>query len=120
MTPEAKNLINQMLTINPAKRITADQALKHPWVCVSVFPWGPGAPWGQPFLCLRYLLPALLFASGDSSQTPRGDPVWGTLEQSPEFVWHERRNAGELVDLHPFLAHWLLSGYNLVPLNSSV
>lgn len=37
VTPEAKNLINQMLTINPAKRITADQALKHPWVCVSVF-----------------------------------------------------------------------------------
>lgn len=35
MTPEAKNLINQMLTINPAKRITADQAIKHPWVCVS-------------------------------------------------------------------------------------
>ncbi|XP_007258792.1 calcium/calmodulin-dependent protein kinase type II subunit gamma isoform X16 [Astyanax mexicanus] len=33
VTPEAKNLINQMLTINPAKRITADQALKHPWVC---------------------------------------------------------------------------------------
>ncbi|KAG7283167.1 hypothetical protein CRUP_000529 [Coryphaenoides rupestris] len=31
VTPEAKNLINQMLTINPAKRITADQALKHPW-----------------------------------------------------------------------------------------
>ncbi|PWA20566.1 hypothetical protein CCH79_00019566 [Gambusia affinis] len=35
VTPEAKNLINQMLTINPAKRITADQALKHPWVCVN-------------------------------------------------------------------------------------
>uniref|UniRef100_A0A452J6C7 calcium/calmodulin-dependent protein kinase n=1 Tax=Gopherus agassizii TaxID=38772 RepID=A0A452J6C7_9SAUR len=33
VTPEAKNLINQMLTINPTKRITADQALKHPWVC---------------------------------------------------------------------------------------
>ncbi|KAM4525188.1 calcium/calmodulin-dependent protein kinase type II delta chain isoform 6-T6 [Odontesthes bonariensis] len=33
VTPEAKNLINQMLTINPAKRITAEQALKHPWVC---------------------------------------------------------------------------------------
>ncbi|XP_062376165.1 calcium/calmodulin-dependent protein kinase type II subunit gamma isoform X7 [Sardina pilchardus] len=33
VTPEAKNLINQMLTINPAKRITSDQALKHPWVC---------------------------------------------------------------------------------------
>ncbi|XP_041643492.1 calcium/calmodulin-dependent protein kinase (CaM kinase) II beta 1 isoform X20 [Cheilinus undulatus] len=33
VTPEAKNLINQMLTINPAKRITAQEALKHPWVC---------------------------------------------------------------------------------------
>ncbi|XP_072881731.1 calcium/calmodulin-dependent protein kinase type II subunit gamma isoform X3 [Hemitrygon akajei] len=33
VTPEAKNLINQMLTINPAKRITAAEALKHPWVC---------------------------------------------------------------------------------------
>ncbi|XP_042192832.1 calcium/calmodulin-dependent protein kinase type II subunit gamma isoform X4 [Callorhinchus milii] len=33
VTPEAKNLINQMLTINPAKRITAPEALKHPWVC---------------------------------------------------------------------------------------
>ncbi|XP_035848321.1 calcium/calmodulin-dependent protein kinase type II subunit gamma-like isoform X49 [Sander lucioperca] len=33
VTPEAKNLINQMLTINPAKRITADQAIMHPWVC---------------------------------------------------------------------------------------
>ncbi|KAL0984095.1 hypothetical protein UPYG_G00137010 [Umbra pygmaea] len=33
VTPEAKNLINQMLTINPTKRITADQALKHPWIC---------------------------------------------------------------------------------------
>uniref|UniRef100_A0A672SDY4 calcium/calmodulin-dependent protein kinase n=1 Tax=Sinocyclocheilus grahami TaxID=75366 RepID=A0A672SDY4_SINGR len=33
VTAEAKNLINQMLTINPAKRITADQAIKHPWIC---------------------------------------------------------------------------------------
>ncbi|XP_048098973.1 calcium/calmodulin-dependent protein kinase type II delta chain-like isoform X11 [Alosa alosa] len=33
VTPEAKNLINQMLTINPAKRITSQEALKHPWVC---------------------------------------------------------------------------------------
>uniref|UniRef100_A0A8V5HDH7 calcium/calmodulin-dependent protein kinase n=9 Tax=Neoaves TaxID=3078114 RepID=A0A8V5HDH7_MELUD len=38
VTPEAKNLINQMLTINPAKRITAHEALKHPWVCVSAPP----------------------------------------------------------------------------------
>lgn len=35
VTPEAKNLINQMLTVNPGKRITAAEALKHPWICVS-------------------------------------------------------------------------------------
>ncbi|XP_068154164.1 calcium/calmodulin-dependent protein kinase type II alpha chain isoform X8 [Drosophila tropicalis] len=33
VTPEAKNLINQMLTVNPNKRITAAEALKHPWIC---------------------------------------------------------------------------------------
>lgn len=33
VTPEAKNLINQMLTVNPAKRITSAEALKHPWIC---------------------------------------------------------------------------------------
>ena len=43
MTPEAKDLINKMLTINPAKRITAHEALKHPWVCVSRLL--EGLPW---------------------------------------------------------------------------
>lgn len=33
VTPEAKNLINSMLTVNPNKRITAGEALKHPWIC---------------------------------------------------------------------------------------
>uniref|UniRef100_H2T2G1 calcium/calmodulin-dependent protein kinase n=1 Tax=Takifugu rubripes TaxID=31033 RepID=H2T2G1_TAKRU len=33
VTPEAKDLINKMLTINPAKRVTASDALKHPWIC---------------------------------------------------------------------------------------
>ncbi|XP_048761837.1 calcium/calmodulin-dependent protein kinase type II delta chain-like isoform X5 [Ostrea edulis] len=33
VTPEAKNLINSMLTVNPAKRINATEALKHPWIC---------------------------------------------------------------------------------------
>jgi len=33
VTPEAKNLINSMLSVNPSKRITADAALKHPWIC---------------------------------------------------------------------------------------
>ena len=37
VTPEAKNLINHMLTVNPAKRITAAEALKHPWICVTSF-----------------------------------------------------------------------------------
>ncbi|CRL02127.1 CLUMA_CG015141, isoform A [Clunio marinus] len=32
VTSEAKNLINQMLTVNPHKRITASEALKHPWI----------------------------------------------------------------------------------------
>lgn len=37
VTPEAKNLINQMLTVNPGKRITAAEALKHPWICVRSY-----------------------------------------------------------------------------------
>ncbi|XP_065143767.1 calcium/calmodulin-dependent protein kinase type II subunit alpha isoform X8 [Paramisgurnus dabryanus] len=32
VTPEAKDLINKMLTMNPSKRITAADALKHPWI----------------------------------------------------------------------------------------
>lgn len=36
VTPEAKDLINKMLTINPSKRITAAEALKHPWISVSL------------------------------------------------------------------------------------
>ena len=33
MTPEAKNLINRMLQVTPSMRITAAEALKHPWIC---------------------------------------------------------------------------------------
>uniref|UniRef100_A0A3P9DIN1 Calcium/calmodulin-dependent protein kinase (CaM kinase) II delta 1 n=1 Tax=Maylandia zebra TaxID=106582 RepID=A0A3P9DIN1_9CICH len=29
----SRYLINKMLTINPAKRVTATDALKHPWIC---------------------------------------------------------------------------------------
>uniref|UniRef100_A0A0V0J9S3 calcium/calmodulin-dependent protein kinase n=1 Tax=Schistocephalus solidus TaxID=70667 RepID=A0A0V0J9S3_SCHSO len=32
VTPDAKDLINQMLTMNPSKRITAAEALKHQWI----------------------------------------------------------------------------------------
>lgn len=41
VTPEAKDLINKMLTINPSKRITAAEALKHPWISVSLFQPSP-------------------------------------------------------------------------------
>jgi serine/threonine protein kinase len=35
VTPEAKQLIDSMLTLNPKKRITAQEALRVPWICVS-------------------------------------------------------------------------------------
>ena len=51
VTPEAKNLINSMLTVNPAKRINATEALKHPWICVSsLTPYTPSplsTDWGS-------------------------------------------------------------------------
>lgn len=31
-TPDVKDIISRMLTVNPAKRITAAEALKHPWI----------------------------------------------------------------------------------------
>ncbi|VDD96382.1 unnamed protein product [Enterobius vermicularis] len=37
VTPEAKSLIDSMLTVNPKKRITAEQALKVSWICVRYF-----------------------------------------------------------------------------------
>ncbi|KAL3309074.1 hypothetical protein Ciccas_012385, partial [Cichlidogyrus casuarinus] len=33
VTKEAKQLINQMLHVDPNRRITASDALKHPWIC---------------------------------------------------------------------------------------
>ena len=35
VTIEAKRLIDSMLNINPSKRISAADALKHPWIYVS-------------------------------------------------------------------------------------
>ena len=34
VTTEAKRLIDSMLNINPSRRISAVDALKHPWICV--------------------------------------------------------------------------------------
>ncbi|KAL7668234.1 hypothetical protein ACOME3_008944 [Neoechinorhynchus agilis] len=36
VTSEAKALIDLMLTVNPAKRITAVEVLRHPWICERV------------------------------------------------------------------------------------
>lgn len=68
VTPEAKNLINQMLTINPAKRITADQALKHPWVCVSAPPFPLLQREKNPFLTPR--APPSIFTSSPPTNGP--------------------------------------------------
>ncbi|KFQ77459.1 Calcium/calmodulin-dependent protein kinase type II subunit alpha, partial [Phaethon lepturus] len=46
VTPEAKDLINKMLTINPSKRITAAEALKHPWISVTSRAFLPRG-WGE-------------------------------------------------------------------------
>ena len=32
MTADAKDLINRMLTVDPAKRITGIEAINHPWI----------------------------------------------------------------------------------------
>ena len=32
MTADAKDLINRMLTVDPAKRITGIEAIHHPWI----------------------------------------------------------------------------------------
>lgn len=62
VTPEAKNLINQMLTINPAKRITAHEALKHPWVCVSITISLAFVPWHLPVTGRKWLLNSLILS----------------------------------------------------------
>jgi calcium/calmodulin-dependent protein kinase (CaM kinase) II len=36
VTEDAKKLIDSMLTLNPKKRITAEEALRVPWICVSL------------------------------------------------------------------------------------
>uniref|UniRef100_A0A8C4VS88 calcium/calmodulin-dependent protein kinase n=1 Tax=Gopherus evgoodei TaxID=1825980 RepID=A0A8C4VS88_9SAUR len=77
VTPEAKNLINQMLTINPAKRITAHEALKHPWVCqrstvASMMHRQETVECLKKFNARRKLkvnVPASLFASREPRQT---------------------------------------------------
>lgn len=64
VTPEAKDLINKMLTINPSKRITAAEALKHPWISVSLAQqWGGDSP-----------IPRARHLQGPDSPDPAGQP----------------------------------------------
>jgi calcium-dependent protein kinase len=41
ISPEAKDLINQLLTFDPAKRISAEQAFQHPWLHSGAQPSPP-------------------------------------------------------------------------------
>lgn len=73
-----------MLTINPAKRITAHEALKHPWVCVSRparGPWVPSLPLVVPPGLLGAARPGVWHplgvasVSGKVGAPGRGGPV---------------------------------------------
>jgi len=35
LTDDAKDLVNQMLEADPSRRLTVEDALKHPWIRVS-------------------------------------------------------------------------------------
>jgi len=35
LTDDAKDLITQMLEVDPSRRVTVENALKHPWIHVS-------------------------------------------------------------------------------------
>lgn len=95
VTPEAKDLINKMLTINPSKRITAAEALKHPWICVRVLhahapakrpPPTPANPWTvSPSFCSNGpLWPPWCTGrrpwSAWRNSTPGGNSRWGILQ----------------------------------------
>ncbi len=60
--PLALQLLNQLLRSNPLERITAEQALAHPWFAdlhdVELEPAAPGMPWDEPSMHLSaYTLP---------------------------------------------------------------
>uniref|UniRef100_A0A7N8WYQ9 calcium/calmodulin-dependent protein kinase n=1 Tax=Mastacembelus armatus TaxID=205130 RepID=A0A7N8WYQ9_9TELE len=84
VTPEAKDLINKMLTINPAKRITAAEALKHPWISVSllhtqdaIFTLVVTTAKMMMMMCVLFLLASL--HGGGKSGNKKADGVKVTL-----------------------------------------
>ena len=38
LSPSAKDLLSKLLDVNPSTRYTAEQALKHPWICGTTAP----------------------------------------------------------------------------------
>jgi len=36
LTDDAKDLVTQMLEVDPSRRVTVEDALKHPWIRVSI------------------------------------------------------------------------------------
>ncbi|KFQ24489.1 Calcium/calmodulin-dependent protein kinase type II subunit alpha, partial [Merops nubicus] len=75
VTPEAKDLINKMLTINPSKRITAAEALKHPWISVSLVALtgggcrsrGPSTPFPSAFCVFQGAILTTMLATRNFS-----------------------------------------------------
>ena len=49
MSQDAKSLIKRMLELDPSQRITAENALKHPWITVS----GHRICWTTLILCYQ-------------------------------------------------------------------
>ncbi|KAJ3605443.1 hypothetical protein NHX12_027490 [Muraenolepis orangiensis] len=122
VTPEVKNLINQMLTINPAKRITAQEALKHPWICPQT---NSASPKGSA--------PTAALGSSDSSTTTIEDEDLieavnnGDFEAyakicDPGLTSFEPEGLGNLVegmDFHRFYFDNLLSK-NSKPIHTTI
>ncbi|KAG7279679.1 hypothetical protein CRUP_025782, partial [Coryphaenoides rupestris] len=104
VTPEAKDLINKMLTINPGKRITAAEALKHPWISGAIlttmlatrnFSGGKGGANkktdGVKAACIAYIRVTQYI---DPNGTPR------TAQSEESRVWHRRDGKWQIVHFH--------------------
>ena len=96
VTSEAKNLIRQMLTVDPEKRISPEMALKHPWICQRDRVAGSAHRQGtvvslKKFNARRKLKGAILSTILTSSFMPvkmklnLKRPSPGTINSYPEF-----------------------------------
>lgn len=86
-----------MLTINPSKRITAAEALKHPWICVRVLHARAAI---KETICDRRLPPPLIL---ESSHLPPAATVHCSLHDAqagdrgvPEEIQRQKETQGEV------------------------